>query len=511
MRPALLSAMLVILAVTSATADFYVPEDYATIQSAIDSAAPGERIHVAPGRYDTSSEVFPLRIDKPLHLLGAQAGVDPRPSQGGRTGDETILDAQEGAATVIQIQAAANVEINGFTITGGAGDMVRESGHADSLLFHYNILYDDLSTAGDEAIQIMHSTGVIIEYNYAFNIVQDAFNLSSSSNGVVRHNDAYGVHSENAAIYCYDATSIDVIGNVIANVPNNDGIKLGDSDDGSTGGLVADNTVYDCGEDGITIYASGVIVEHNVVHDCRSENGALYLYRADASLVRENRIFDNDAIGVLLLRCSGVSLIGNEIRNNDDWDDEKYPGSAGIWLTSDTELTTIHDNCLVGNADFGLRNDAAAAVVAEMQWWGDPSGPFHAALNPVGLGDPVSDNVGFSPWQLEDVCQVPADAGAAQGVIRPPIVVAIPNPAAGQVRILYTLPVGNDGATASLGVYDAAGRMVRHLDCGPMEGVGQVVTWDGMDHHGRAVGAGTYFCRLSQAGREAFCRVTLLQ
>jgi parallel beta-helix repeat protein len=510
MRRALLFAILIALINAPARADIYVPEDYATIQAAIDAATPGERVHVAAGRYDTTAVVFPLLVTKPLHLLGPQADVDPRPSQGGRTGEEAVLDAQESSATVVQI-AATGVEINGLTITGGTGDMVRESGRADSLLFRYNILYDDLGSAGDEAIQIKNSTSVVIEHNYAFNIVQDAFNISSSSHSVVRDNDAANIHSENAAIYCYDATDIDVIGNVVSAVPNNDGIKLGDSDDGSTGGRVADNHVSDCGEDGITIYATGVLVEHNEIHGCRSENGALYLYRADTSLVRENRIYDNDAIGILLLRCSGVSLIGNEVRNNNDWDDEKYPGSAGIWLTSDTGLTTIRDNCLVGNVDFGLRNDAAAVAGAEQNWWGDASGPFHAVGNPAGLGNPVSDNVAFSPWQLEGSCLSSAGVGGPRSDAGPRIAAVVPNPAVGAVRILYTVPEGLEGSRTLLSVYDCAGRLVRRLDGGAPPAGLHLLTWDCRDRDGRSVGPGAYFCRMRQGGREATGRITLLR
>ncbi|MBA7672172.1 hypothetical protein ES703_80346 [subsurface metagenome] len=213
-----------------------------TISHALTQVSAGDTISVAAGTYDSSVETFPIVINKSLNLLGAQVNVDSRPSQGSRTGNESIIDADETNSAVIQI-SASDVEINGFTITGGTEDMVEESGSADNLLFRYNILYDDLATEGDEAIQIKSSGGVVIEYNYAYNIVQDAFNLSSSSNGVIRYNEAHDIHSENAAIYCYDATNIDIIGNLVYDVPNNDGIKLGDSGDGSTGGIVKDNEV----------------------------------------------------------------------------------------------------------------------------------------------------------------------------------------------------------------------------------------------------------------------------
>jgi parallel beta-helix repeat protein len=424
-----------------------------SIQDGIDAVA-GSTVHVAAGTYDSSVETFPININKSLTLLGAQANVDPRPSQGGRTSSESIVDADEISSAVVRIISASDVEINGFTITGGTKDMVEESGHANNLLFRYNILYDDLATCtpGDEAIQIKYSDGVVMEYNYAYNICEDAFNLSSSSNGVVRYNEAHDIYSQNAAIYCYDATNIDIIGNLVYNVPNNDGIKLGDSDDGSTGGIVESNEVHDAAEDGITIYASSVAVENNTIYNCDSENGALYLYGADNSTVTNNRIYNNDAIGLLIKKSSNVTVSENNIYDNDDTNDTKYIGSSGIWLTSDASTTGINNNCITGNADFGVKNEATTDINAENDWWGDASGPFHTTLNPGGTGNAVSDGVDFDPWlsaPIESVCPPPDDEGPITSNV-----VATPNPAPVNTAIVLTANV-DDSTTGGSNIASA--------------------------------------------------------
>ena len=149
---------------TSCTTDGHTwqVDCFDVIQDGVNAVASGGTVHVGAGTYDSSVETFPININKSLTLLGAQANVDPRPSQGGRTGGESIIDADETSPAVIRI-SASDVEISGFTITGGTGDMVEESGSADNLLFRYNILYDDLATCtpGDEAIQIKYSDGVV--------------------------------------------------------------------------------------------------------------------------------------------------------------------------------------------------------------------------------------------------------------------------------------------------------------------------------------------------------------
>jgi hypothetical protein len=45
-----------------------------------------------------------------------------------------------------------------------------------------------------------------------------------------------------------------------------------------------------------------------------------------------------------------------------------------------------------------MRNNTTTTVDAELNWWGDASGPTHATANPSGTGDKVSDYVDFKPW-----------------------------------------------------------------------------------------------------------------
>src|SRR3954468_4519048 len=57
-----------------------------TIQAAVNKAAPGDIIHVAPGIYPDPAS-GPLTIDKKLTLLGSQVGADART----RVGTESIV------------------------------------------------------------------------------------------------------------------------------------------------------------------------------------------------------------------------------------------------------------------------------------------------------------------------------------------------------------------------------------------------------------------------------------
>jgi hypothetical protein len=87
-----------------------VPEDFATIQAAIDSAFPGDTVRVGPGTY---TEFLVMRPGVRLRGSGA---------------DQTILDAMGETRNLVDITRAPGVVIDGFTFRGvpradiGCGD-----------------------------------------------------------------------------------------------------------------------------------------------------------------------------------------------------------------------------------------------------------------------------------------------------------------------------------------------------------------------------------------------------
>ncbi len=56
-------------------------------------------------------------------------------------------------------------------------------------------------------------------------------------------------------------------------------------------------------------------------------------------------------------------------------------------------------NDVSGNTLFGMRSNASYLTANGLSnWWGDATGPYNAALNPGGLGVPVSPYIDFDPW-----------------------------------------------------------------------------------------------------------------
>jgi hypothetical protein len=74
----------------------------------------------------------------------------------------------------------------------------------------------------------------------------------------------------------------------------------------------------------------------------------------------------------------------------------------------------------------------------------------------------------------------------------------LPNPFNPATVIHYSVVRG--GASVTLKIYEASGRLVRTLVDGPQtEGQKQVV-WDGTNEHGHGVATGVYFYRMTAPG-----------
>lgn len=106
-----LGAALAILVVVAGTPSagartLMVPAGYATIQAAVNAARPGDTVRVAAGRYAET-----VTVDKPVRLLGAQAGRAPATTP--RPDGESVIAAASGV-----VIRASHVTLDGFEITG---------------------------------------------------------------------------------------------------------------------------------------------------------------------------------------------------------------------------------------------------------------------------------------------------------------------------------------------------------------------------------------------------------
>ena len=101
---------------------------------------------------------------------------------------------------------------------------------------------------------------------------------------------------------------------------------------------------------------------------------------------------------------AGIFLWGtnNSLFENLDVRENRY----GLYADNGSHGNRIVNSTIHDNTEYGINaeNNSGFHIEASFNDWGDESGPNHPTLNPTGLGDPITDNVRFTPWlPLENI------------------------------------------------------------------------------------------------------------
>ncbi|MBZ0268172.1 hypothetical protein K8I85_08445, partial [bacterium] len=161
-----------------------------------------------------------------------------------------------------------------------------------------------------------------------------------------------------------------------------------------------------------------------------------------------------------------------------------------------------------GGAYVGASEDAVAAADDNGPGGGEsfdflpPVDDFYGLvlMAHITVGSPHDYTIIVEPSPLVDVPSVPAPTELSFAVA--------PNPSSSSATFRLALP---EAATASVDVFDAAGRRVRRVHDGPLPAGLHALVWDGRDDAGRNVGTGVYFARLRSPAGERSLKITRLQ
>ena len=335
---------------------------------------------------------------------------------------EAIIDADGLTANVATILILADdVVIENLTLQNGPGQGIR-AGNATFPNLNGIIIRNNTIRGHDNA-------GILTANNAS---------LSIENNTII--DNGLGTGFGRVGIYLYPHGETQILGNIINN-NYSDGIFARGT---SSGLLIEDNEIKDYNNSGITLAwdESNVTIRHNTITDCGAgiikEQGGIVIIQSMAETITENTIQNCNPYGIfwewvpttgpapaqILISENtiansikdGIFLFSQgpggfnppgpfplepDILNNQIIDN----GQAGVHVSNlyspGDANPIIHDNNISGNAQFGVFNGTAGLVDATDNWWGNSSGPFHPTENPPGTGDPVSDNVGFVPWQTE--------------------------------------------------------------------------------------------------------------
>jgi PKD repeat protein len=257
---------------------------------------------------------------------------------------------------------------------------------------------NDISGTGDEAILVEYdcdswgiydtSTQIYGDVTIADNVIDDC----PDGILVLYFLDVEGNSGETLTL-----GELDIIGNEVSNITSDDGIDLDYGlyvfDDVTLNvgrALIQDNTVSNCSSAALDfdmyIYAESTATVNlgdpeiigNTLED--SEDG-MYLWGVQNAEVTENDILNNEGIE--------NGYCGIYIEDSYDWYYEEsypeFPAQGNVFRCNNFE----------GNEPYGLENAGTGEADAELNWWGDDSGPDGSG---PGSGDAVSSNVDYEPW-----------------------------------------------------------------------------------------------------------------
>jgi len=313
-----------------------VPEQYTTIQLALDDAREGDIVLVAPGNYQES-----LEVHRSVYLISEEPGA-------------AVLDADQDdairashldggmlqvigfaihncqAAVVVEESSGAVVDttVSGCMPVDEMEDLIAFSGEADATVARVELTDNE---SYDPA-----NIGLIGMYIDGHAVVVDSVIATSNASGMTIDGDAALVR-----------------GNTVENTMGDAIIMSADS------AIVLENLVNLSDGTGIAVPAAvDVLIRDNEIIE--AEFGLEFAMdgsSVDLATVLYNLIDSSEQAGVAVMSDTRILTVGhNEIRNG---------GSRGLWL-QDPDLTAmVHDNVIADNAVLGISIGMAAEGFVE--------------------------------------------------------------------------------------------------------------------------------------------------
>lgn len=414
----------IIPSVFSASSIIRVPEDYPTIQEAVNVAKPGDTILVASGTYHES-----IYISKSVSLIGKCKE------------NTTIIGL--GIGNVIYI-SSYSVTVSNFTIKGSGTNYISpfDGGDAGIMLDRCtNCTLSNLIVKENcLGIFLNLSNNNVLESNTCYLNSKDGIYLRLSNNNTIKNN-AWYLNGGHAGIYLNPFSSYNLVENNTCYSNADHGIKLQES---SNYNVLKNNNCTDNENAGIFLRKSdGNILDSNTCTRNRHNPGIiLYLFCNNNTLI--NNACDSNDEGISLQHsCNNNILINNTclnnkvrgiflqssnsntiIRNTLSLNGKNPCGTAGIYLNNSNyneiyynnismnwrgivisgENSTgneIHQNNITKNVEWGLLNDAPKEVNATLNWWGSSQGPLVCQfVEETDSDDPeeIRGDISYKPW-----------------------------------------------------------------------------------------------------------------
>ncbi|MGC9443463.1 MAG: right-handed parallel beta-helix repeat-containing protein [Candidatus Methanospirareceae archaeon] len=272
----------------------YVPDQYPTIQQAVDNASSDDMIIVRDGEYTEN-----VYIDVAHLTIRSENGSE-----------NCIVQAANSTEHVFTV-AAEWVNISGFTLTEATGNDA--SGLRLGPGVEHCTITNNTASGNSHGFSLESADHNILRDNIGCNNTLCGFELVTSYDNLISGNDLY--HNQvglSLLVRCDDNRIVNntVYENTLT------GINLRSDCDNTT---ISGNHVYKNNVDGISIMAvTNITVSDNLIYNNSRIGIYLWLFGTSDDIISGNKIYDNGD-GIILRNSSSSSSIncyGNEIYNN---------------------------------------------------------------------------------------------------------------------------------------------------------------------------------------------------
>jgi len=366
-----------------------VPQDYPTIQAAIDAAVSGDRILVSPGTYEETITLYKSGIV----LMGSGSGTVIR---GNGSSHVVYCENITGEETVIE----------GFKITNGIYG-IRCAGTVQTLLIRNNNLMQNMGETSGYGIYLESGSSVSIYGNSIYKCGKGIYGTGGNKVEIINNNisscrgpygggiylsGANATIENNSVTNCWDR-AINLTGNSVANVIRNRlvgnaswnvaaGIDISNSSAWVWNNIIQNSHVYNSTSPGVGLnaYGSDVFLYNNIFYNnygaSSSARGAAFKVY-DTNLDARNNIFMAHTNAKETIYAGGTGV--RNFQYNDLWQNTTQYEATGIGIDS----TSIKLNpSFVDVMDFVLEDNSPCINR------GDPDPHFQdrdGSINDMGI------------------------------------------------------------------------------------------------------------------------------
>ncbi|NQE05462.1 Cell surface glycoprotein [ANME-1 cluster archaeon GoMg1] len=393
---------------TSIPKKISVPEEYRTIQEAVEAAMPGDEIEVSPGTYTEN-----VIINKPLTINARQGdsiiqatntnlscifitadstsisgltcqngycGIQLYKSNNSAMTNNIVSDNFQGIylsnsyQNIIANNTAKNNGDSGIYLKESNNNRITNNNCSSNhyqginlILSNDNIIFNNtLKSNGNNGIYLTDSSNNTIRNNKATNNLNYVgISLDSgSNNNSISGNDVS--NNNQSGIYLEESNNNRITDNNASNSVNYNGIAL----DSSTNNEIRNNIANYNRYQGIGLWTSSENIIANNTAKSNGENG-IYLEESDNNIVTENKASNNDWNGIFLQDSNTNTITDNEASNNVNYNgisldsstdneisnniaNSNYYQGIGLWTSNEN---IIANNTAKSNGECGIYLD----------------------------------------------------------------------------------------------------------------------------------------------------------